>query len=399
MPDLRYSPAVRARRMLLLTVLVCLPSPATSRAVAPPPVTTVGRPALAIAAGAPAGSDPAPAFVPSDERRLRLVRVIGGAISPKSVVATGTGEVWAQNSVFRHTVTVYGPRGHLRETISDRIRLSRYGWGRWDEPVQGGPVEAAASPDGERVYVSQRSMHGPGFPHPASLSTECHPSDRIDRSFVYRVDRSSRRTTAAYRVGKLPKFLAVTPDERLLLVANWCSYDVSVVDLAAGREVRRIELGPYPRGIAITPDGRTAWVAVMGTDDLARIDLRAWRVRWTRDVGWNPRHLVIDAAGRYLYVTLDWKDEVAKIDLETRRVVRRVHTGAEPRSMAIAPDGRSLYVGNYEDDTLVKLRARDLRILQRLSVPGDPIGVTYEPVGDTLWVSSYQGAIRVYRDR
>ena len=390
---------MRTRPMLLLTVLICLASAGPSLAVAPPAASPFGRSPLPVAAGAPTGSRSTPAAVPSAERRHRLVRVIGGAISPKSVVATGTGEVWAQNSVFRHTVTVYGARGYLRETISDRIRLSHFGWGQWDEPVRGGPVEAAASPDGERVYVSQRSMHGPGFPHPASLSTVCHPSDRIDRSFVYRIDRSSRRTTAAYRVGKLPKFLAVTPDEQLLLVANWCSYDVSVVDLAAGREVRRIKLGPYPRGIAITPDGRTAWVAVMGTDDLAQIDLVTWQVRWLRNVGWNPRHLVIDAAGRFLYVTLDWKDEVAKIDLATRTVVRRVHTGAEPRSMAIAPDGRSLYVGNYEDDTLVKLRARDLRILQRLSVPGDPIGVTYEPVGDTVWVSSYQGAIRVYVDR
>jgi len=368
-------------------------------AIAPPALLPLVPVSLTVVADDASGSRPTSAVIRSDKRRLRLVRVIGGAISPKSVAATGTGEVWAQNSIFRHTITVYGTRGSLRETIGDRIRLSRFGWERWDRPVRGGPVEAAASPDGERMYVSQRSMHGPGFRHPASLSTECRPRDRIDRSFVYRIDRSSRRTTAAYRVGKLPKFLAVTPDERFLLVANWCSYDVSVVDLMAGREVRRLKLGPYPRGIAITPDGRTAWVAVMGTDDLARIDLQTWQVRWTRDVGWSPRHLVIDAEGRYLYVTLDWKDEVAKVDLGTRRVVRRVHTGAEPRSMAIAPDGRSLYVGNYEDDTLVKLRTRDLRILQRLSVPGDPIGVAYEPVGDTVWVSSYQGAIRVYRDR
>jgi len=384
---------MRHRPLLLLTVLAGLVTSQPALAVPPPSVLPT------LAASVVATTARTPAATRSDERRLRLVRVIGGAIAPKSVVATGTGEVWAQNEVYRHTVTVYGPKGYLLATIGDRVRPSRYGFARWDQPVNGGPVEAAVSPDSETMYVSQRAMYGPGFPNPAPMDPRCSPADGIDRSFVYAIDRSSRRITDILLAGSTPKFLAVTPDGGTLLVANWCSYDLSVIDLSRGREVRRIKLGPYPRGIAITPDGTTAWVAVMGSPDLARIDLRSWRVRWLRDVGWSPRHLVMDAAGRFLYVTLALRDEVAKIDLGTRRVVRRVHTGAEPRSMAIAPDGRSLYVGNYEDDSLVKLRTRDLRILQRVSVPGDPIGVAYEPVGDTVWVSSYQGTIRVFRDR
>lgn len=386
-----------ARRPLLLAVtaalaLAVLPLPAA--AVPPPsPLPSLGSIATTRLAAA------APAETPSNERRLKLVRIIGGAIAPKSVVATGTGEVWAQNEVFRHTMTVYGPKGSLLATISDRVRLSRFGFEQWDEPVRGGPVEAAISPDRTTMYVSQRAMYGKGFPRPAPMDPRCHPSDNYDRSFVYAIDRVTRRIKDVYRVGSTPKFLAVTPDGGTLLVANWCSYDLSVVNLATGRETRRIKLGPYPRGIVVTPDGREAWIAVMGSPDLARLDLVTGKLRWMRDVGWNPRHLVIDPAGRYLYVTLDWKDEVAKIDIAQRKVVRRRHTGAEPRSMAIADDGRSLYVGNYEDDTMVKLRARDLRILQRVSVPGDPIGVAYEPTTDSVWVSAYQGTIRVYRDR
>lgn len=366
---------MHARRSLLVALGACLLIATTT------------------AAAAPAGG------TPSDQRRLELERVIRGWIAPKSVVATGAGDVFAQNSIWAHTITVYGRRGGLLATIPDRIRLSRFGFERWDRPVRGGPVEAAVSPDRRFVYVTQRSMYGPGFPRPAPIEGECTPEDGYDRSFVYRIDRRSKRITAVYRVGVLPKFLAVTPDGKRLVVANWCSHDVSVVDLAKGREIRRIPVGPYPRGIAITPDGSTAWIAVMGTDDLARIDLDTWRVRRLRDVGWNPRHLVIDGPGRFLYVTLDWKDEVARIDLATNRVVKRRHTGAEPRSMAIAPDGRSLYVGNYEDDTVVKLRARDLRILQRVRTPGDPIGITFEPTRNTVWVASYQGSIRIYRDR
>ena len=67
----------------------------------------------------------------------------------------------------------------------------------------------------------------------------------------------------------------MTPDGRLLLISNWCSYDVSVVDLASDREIRRIKVGKYPRGIAITPDSRTAYVAMLGGTRIAKIDLRS----------------------------------------------------------------------------------------------------------------------------
>ena len=390
---------MHSRLLLLATVGLLCALPAAAAAVPPPPGGIPWSPTWLARFATPAPVGTPSVAIPSDRRRLRLDRIIGGAISPKSVVATGTGEVWAQNETFRHTVTVYGSHGSLLRTISDRVILSHFGYRSWSSPVNGGPVEAAVSPDTRFVYVSQHSMYGPGFARPAPMSPECSPANGYDRSFVYRIARASRRVTAAYRVGSVPKAMAVTPDGGTLLVSNWCSYDLSVVDLARGREVRRIHLGPYPRGIVVTPDGAAAWVAVMGSSDLARIDLRTWHVSWLRDVGWNPRSLVIDPAGAYLYVTLDLRDEVVRIDLARRRVVARVHTGAEPRSMAISSDGRSLYVGNYEDDTVVKLRARDLRILQRVVVPGDPIGIAYEPVRDTVWVASYQGAIRVFRDR
>ena len=55
----------------------------------------------------------------------------------------------------------------------------------------------------------------------------------------------------------MPKYVAVTPDGRYVLVTNWCSYDLSVVEHRDGRaRCKRIPLGPYPRGIAVTPTAR-----------------------------------------------------------------------------------------------------------------------------------------------
>src|SRR5580693_2642404 len=66
---------------------------------------------------------------PPGSRPLRLIEVIGGPISPKSVDATATGLVFAQNMMYRHTMTVYRSNGVLRRTIPDSVVFSHFGIG------------------------------------------------------------------------------------------------------------------------------------------------------------------------------------------------------------------------------------------------------------------------------
>ena len=353
----------------------------------------LGRPAPLATAGAAAARG---AAAPSSALRLTLRKTIYGAISPKSVVASQTGLFFAQNMMYRHTVTVYDRRLRLVRTISDAVRLAKLGYPEYEGTARGAPVEAAFSPDGAYAYVSNYSMYGPGF-GPEGHDV-CSPASGYDRSFLYRVDVSRLAIDQAIRVGSVPKYVAATPDGRYVLVSNWCSYDLSVVSVAKGRQVRRVPLGPYPRGIAVDPAGRTAYVAVMGSADVAKVDLRTFRVRWLRGVGISPRHLVIDPAGRYLYATLNAEGRVAKVDLRSGRVVAKAATGNAPRSMAIAPDGRSLYVVNYESDTVAKVRTRDLRVLQTVRTNPDPIGITYDAATRQVRVACYSGSLMVFRD-
>ncbi len=52
-------------------------------------------------------------------------------------------------------------------------------------------------------------------------------------------------------MGKRPWGLGISPDGKLLYVANGPANDVSVVDLRSEREVGRIPAGKGPWGIAI----------------------------------------------------------------------------------------------------------------------------------------------------
>lgn len=343
----------------------------------------------------PQSASTASADGPSAKLRLKLRDVIASAdISPKSVVSSGTGRVFAQNMMYRHTVTVYDTESlELVKTIDDAIKLAEYGYAGKTGMVEGAPVEAAASPDGRYMYVSQYSMYGQGFAHPGD--DVCSPQSGVDDSYVYRIPLDTLTVDQVIKVGAVPKFLAVTPDAKKLLVSNWCSYTLSVVDTSTGKQVKSVYLGPYPRGIAVDSSSRYAYVAVMGGADIARIDLDTYEVGWIKGIGAQPRHLVISPDDAYLYATLNGEGKVARIDLDTRDVVK-VATGSAPRSMTISPDGTALYVVNYTGNTMSKVRTSDMKVTQAVDTDPAPIGITYDVPTSSVWVCCYGGSIMVF---
>ena len=323
-----------------------------------------------------------------------MARTITGNISPKSVDATGSGYVFAQNMMYRHTMTVYADSGALVKTIPDSVDLASFGYPGHAGLSRGAPVEGAVSPDHRYFYVTNYSMYGADFGPEGS--DNCSGPGGLSPSFVYRVDLAKLAITGVTQVGMVPKFIAVTPDNRYILVTNWCSFDLSVIDRETFKEIRRIPLGTDPRGIAVNRSSSVAYIAVMGSSDIARLDLGTFTLSWFRGVGLSPRHVVLDPTGRYLYATLNGDSRVIKIDTTTGTVVARVATGSQPRSMAISSDGTALYVVNYQSNTVTKLRASDMSIVQTIGTPSHPIGITFEPKTQRVWVACYSGEILVF---
>jgi len=323
---------------------------------------------------------------PSNELALEPIATIYGDIAPKSIVATNHGLFFAQNMMYRHTVTVYDDSFELVATIPDEVEIG-------GEIYKGSPVEAVPTSDGAYVYVSNYRIYGPGYYRAGG--DECDLGS-WDESFVYRISTETLEIDQIIPAGAVPKFLAITPDDSTLLVTNWCSFDMSIIDTDAGDEIGRVELGRHPRGIAVTSDGGTAYVAVMGSSNIAVVDLATLEVGWMRSVGANPRHLVLDSTDRYLYATLNGDDRVICIDTRTAEVTHRIRTGDAPRSMAISDDDLTLYVVNYESDTMTRINARTMEILETFSVPPGPIGITFDDASRRVWVASYTGSITAF---
>ncbi len=332
---------------------------------------------------------------PAAERQLTLAQTIGGEISPKSVVASNTGLVFAQNMMYNHSVTVYSSDGDLVETIPDQVDLAEFGAADQSTVVQGAPVEGAMTPDASHYWVSNYSMYGPG--QGPEGSDECDPDSAVGAgytpSYLYRIDTESLAIDDVVAVGLVPKYVATTPDGAYVLATNWCSWDLSIVSTESNEVVATLDMGRYPRGIAVTPDSRYAYVAIMGESRVVKVDLASRTVLGSIEVGRGPRHIVMDPAGRFIYVSLNQLGEVVKVDLGTEQVVASVHTGTEARSVAISNDGTALYVVNYDSNTMTALRASDLSVLQTVDTGVHPIGITYDGVTGDVWVAIYTGQI------
>ena len=336
--------------------------------------------------------------VPSERRTLRVTKRLVGPFSPKSVVATGNGLVIAANMMYRHTITVFSSKGSVVTTIPDAVDLRSFGHRSAPSgKVKGAPVETAISPDGKHAWVSNYAMYGKGFSPEGK--DNCPGRNSLSRSFVYRVDLATKKIDGVVEVGKTPKYLATTPDGRRLLVANWCSYDLSIVDVASMRQVSSVHLGPHPRGIAVTKDSSTAYVAVMGAAGIAKVNLKTLGVSWIRGVGAAPRHVVLSPDESRLYASVNGTGQVVAVNTATKRVLHRVRTGQQPRSLAISPDGTALYVVNYASGTMSKVRAKDMKVIQTVKTAVHPIGITYDSTTDSVWVSCYRGVVYVMADR
>jgi YVTN family beta-propeller protein len=349
-------------------------------------------------AAAPAVKVPAQTSeLPADQTFLVRRQRITGHLTPNSLVASSSGLVTVQNMMYTHTIAVFTPDGKLKDTLDDSVDLSRFGIDGHPGISRGAPVEAAFTHDGKYVYVSNYSMYGKNF-GPEGKDV-CSPATAADKSFLYRIDTLTLKIDQVIPVGAVPKYVAVSPDDSTVVVTNWCSRTVSVVDVKTAALVATIPVGgAYPRGIAISPDSKTAYIAVSGANRIVRVDLASERVSALAQTGKGPRQVLISPDGSYLYVTNSASGTVSKIDAATGAVLKTVTTGDEPRSMAISEDGLALYVAGYKASTVSKLRTSDLKQIDRTATDLHPIAVTYEPSTGSVWVACYGGSIIVYDD-
>ena len=169
------------------------------------------------------------------------------------------------------------------------------------------------------------------------------------------VEPASGRTLATVPTGPGPHEVAVSSDGRLAFVTNYgaraAGTTLSVIDLAARRELRRVDLGDLrrPHGIAVV-DGKVLFTAETNRG-IARYDPAADRVDWRFETGQDGTHMVVASRdGRTLFTSNIGSNTISIIEAEGaawRQTLVRVGPG--PEGLDLSPDGRQLWTAHTGD--------------------------------------------------
>ncbi len=131
---------------------------------------------------------------------------------------------------------------------------------------------------------------------------------------------------------------------------------VSVVDLAAGKEIKQIQVGLHPCGIAATPDGRYVLVANANSDTISVIDTAKDEEKETISTrpagrllfGSGPNALAVSADGKTVYVSNGTNNAIGVIDFPRSKLIGCIPTGWYPGGIALDAKRGEIYVANVK---------------------------------------------------
>lgn len=207
------------------------------------------------------------------------------------------------------------------------------------------------------------------------------------------VDPGSGLRLATVAVGYAPHEVAVAPDGRHALVSNYGTRErpgttVSVVDLAAARELHRIELSQArPHGVAWHAADR-AVVTTEAPDGVVVVDPLGGKVVAAHQTGQSVSHMVAVApSGDTAYVANIGSGTVSVVPLTGGDPPRTVATGEGTEGIGVTPDGRQAWATARKEGAVVVFDARTLEVIERLPLPGIPIRAVLSPDGATAYVT------------
>ena len=197
-----------------------------------------------------------------------------------------------------------------------------------------GPTTVTASRDGRRLLVActdartitvvdtalgkpVQSIELPAEPTGAVLSPDgkmLYVTCAAPKSVVCVIRTDSGRVLDSIPVGHTAVGPAITPDGSQLFVCNRFDNDVSVIDLAARREIARVAAVREPIAAAVAPDGKSVYVV---------------------------NHLPAGRADRF-----DTASVVTVIDTATRatRSIRLPNGSTNARGVCVSPNGKYVFV-------------------------------------------------------
>ena len=279
--------------------------------------------------------------------------------------------------------------------------------------VVGGPHEAAASPDGRSVLVTNYNKQGVG--QQKTLSLIALPSGDTIKTIdlgEYRAPHDVRWVDPAHVVvtaegsqallvvnvtsGTVERvfrteqavshMLALSTDRTRIYCSNMRDGSVSAFDFKTGAKIKDVKTGKECEGVGVTPDGRWVWAGNRAEDTISIIDTRTLEVAKQIPSKGFPYRVQFTPDGKFALVPHAQASALVVADVATQTIVKSIKLGltkvADPSTAGVFPhpDNRHAFVTVRNDNSMLVLDLITGETLGRVEVQNSPDGVTYSPV-------------------
>jgi YVTN family beta-propeller protein len=280
-------------------------------------------------------------------------------------------------------------------------------------PVVGGPHEAAASPDGRQVLVTNYNKQGAGPQKTLSLIAlpggdvvktidlgeyrAPHDVRWVDADRVVVTSEANQallvvnvKSGAIERVFKteagVSHMLALSTDRTRLYCSNMRDGSVSAFDFKTGAKIKDVQTGKECEGVGVTPDGRWVWAGNRAEDTISIIDTKTLEVSKRIPSPGFPYRVQFTPDGRFALVPHARASSLVVADVATQAIVKSIKLGLtkvdQPSTAGVFPhpDNRHAFVTVRNDNSMLVLDLVSGETLGRVEVQNSPDGVTYSRV-------------------
>jgi streptogramin lyase len=222
-----------------------------------------------------------------------------------------------------------------------------------------------------------------------------------DASALAIVDPASGTVLGRVPTVKDPHEVTASPDGRLAFVASPAE-GISVIDLAARKEIRRVDPGPGSEPHDVLFAGGGVYFTIEGYKSIGRYDPQANRIDWTLGIGQDGTHLLVPARDmNTLFMpnrgsnTITIAENVTKGPEASRLTVVPI-PGKTPEGIDLSPDGREIWTATRGDGGVSVVDVAARKVVQTLALGlTDANRLKFTPDGRVLIIDGGTGTLVV----
>jgi YVTN family beta-propeller protein len=190
------------------------------------------------------------------------------------------------------------------------------------------------------------------------------------------VDPGTLKVVGKVGTGAIPHEVAASADGKLAVTTNYGAQrdgtTLSVIDLAAQKEIHRVDLGELrgPHGIEF--GGGKFYFTAEGSNSIGRYDPAKNEVDWSMATSQNGTHmLVLTPDGSTIFTANIGSDNVTCLQQRAKSSTwstTQIAVGKGPEGIAMSPDGKEVWAADSGDGTVFIIDVGSKKVLQTVDV-------------------------------